>query len=196
MLDFVGAYPSITHVDLGGGLPVSYTDRPAPDPAEFAGPIVERLQPLVGSLTVGLEPGRYLVAESGVLVTEVQAVKTMAGRRVVVVDTGMHHLIRPMLYEASHRIWPVRESAELSDADVVGPICESTDVLGRRVALPEMAVGDLLAVRDVGAYGFSMASNYNAQPRPAEVLVDGGTARLIRRRERYADLFAHETDLE
>ncbi|MBL8092672.1 MAG: diaminopimelate decarboxylase, partial [Anaerolineales bacterium] len=100
MLAFVAAYPSITHVDLGGGLPVSYADAPAPEPAIFAGPIVERLQPLVGRLSIGLEPGRYLVAESGVLVTEVQALKTMGGRRMAVVDTGMHHLIRPMLYEA------------------------------------------------------------------------------------------------
>ncbi|HRF48857.1 MAG TPA: diaminopimelate decarboxylase, partial [Anaerolineales bacterium] len=195
MLAFVAAYPSITHVDLGGGLPVSYTDAPAPEPAIFAGPIVERLQPLVGSLTVGLEPGRYLVAESGVLLTEVQAVKVMGGRRMAVVDTGMHHLIRPMLYEAAHRIQPVRTFGVMGSLDVVGPICESTDVLGRDVALPNLAVGDLLAVRDVGAYGFSMASNYNAQPRPAEVLVDGGQARLIRRREAYADLFALESDL-
>lgn len=199
MLSFVAAYPSITHVDLGGGLPVSYTDAPAPDPEIFAGPLVERLLPLVGpesreALTIGLEPGRYLVAESGLLVTEVQAVKTMAGRRMVVVDTGMHHLIRPMLYEATHRIWPVRAAEPLGQTDVVGPICESTDVLGRDMSLPVVASGDLLAVRDVGAYGFSMASNYNAQPRPAEVLVDGGEARLIRRRESYADLMALEHD--
>ncbi len=201
MLDFVAAHPSITHVDLGGGLPVSYTDAPAPEPAVFAGPIVERLQPLDGRLSIGLEPGRYLVAESGVLVTEVQALKTMSGRRMAVVDTGMHHLIRPMLYEAVHRIWPVRASARgswsdvVGPTDVVGPICESTDVLGRDVTLPDLTVGDLLAMRDVGAYGFSMASNYNAQPRPAEVLVDAGQARLIRRRETYADLFALEADL-
>lgn len=192
MLGFVEAYPSITHVDLGGGLPVSYSDAAAPDPATFAAPLVERLQPFVGRLTIGLEPGRYLVAESGMLVTEVQAVKTMAGRRMVVVDTGMHHLIRPMLYEASHRIRPVRAAGVGSPTDVVGPICESTDVIGRDVALPALEYGDLLAVRDVGAYGFSMASNYNAQPRPAEVLVDGGDVRLIRKRETYADLMALE----
>ncbi len=195
MLDFVAAYPSIRHVDLGGGLPVSYGETPAPDPAIFAGPIVDRLQSLVGRYTVGLEPGRYLVAEAGVLVTEVQALKTMSGKRLAVVDTGMHHLIRPMLYEARHRIQPVRAGEVTGTTDVVGPICESTDVLGRDVALPVLAVGDLLAVRDAGAYGFSMASNYNAQPRPAEVLVDAGAARLIRRRETYADLFALEVGL-
>jgi diaminopimelate decarboxylase len=194
MLGFVEAYSSITHVDLGGGLPVSYTDAAAPDPATFAAPLVERLQPFVGRLTIGLEPGRYLVAESGLLVTEVQAVKTMAGRRLAVVDTGMHHLIRPMLYEASHRIWPVRTAEALGPADVVGPICESTDVLDRDVRLPALEYGDLLAVRDVGAYGFSMASNYNAQPRPAEVLVDGGEARLVRRRETADDLMVLERD--
>ena len=195
MIDFVEAHPSITHVDLGGGLPVSYTDAAAPDPATFAEPLVDRLQSLVGTLTIGLEPGRYLVAESGLLVTEVQAVKAMAGRRMVVVDTGMHQLIRPMLYEARHRIWPVRTAEVLGPADVVGPICESTDVLDRDVKLPALEYGDLLAVRDVGAYGFSMASNYNAQPRPAEVLVDGGEARLVRRRETTDDLMALERDL-
>jgi diaminopimelate decarboxylase len=129
------------------------------------------------------------------LVTEVQAVKEMAGRRVVVVDTGMHHLLRPALYDAYHRVWPLREAAALdTECDVVGPICESSDVLARDRRLPALRPGDRLALLDVGAYGFSLASNYNGQPRPAEVLVEGESARLIRRRETYEDLLRLEQD--
>jgi diaminopimelate decarboxylase len=193
-LDFSARFPSITALDFGGGFPVAYTPADAyPSVEAMAAPIVEKLLPHVGRLSFHIEPGRYLVADSAVLLTEVQAVKAMPGQRVVVVDTGMHHLLRPMLYEAWHAIVPVWSRPSLEEPCLVaGPICESTDVLGRDRRLPVLQPGDLLAVQDVGAYGFAMASNYNAQPRPAEVMVEGGAVKLIRRRETWADLMRAE----
>ncbi len=181
-------------LDIGGGFPVAYRDTDSyPSLEDFAAPLVARLAPLAGQLRFHLEPGRFLVANTGALLTSVQAIKTMAGRRTIVVDAGMNTLLRPALYDAYHRILPVHPSFFLlPPSDVVGPICESADVLARDRDLPELKPGDRLAVMDVGAYGFSMASNYNAQPRPAEVLVEGDRVRLIRRRETLDDLLALE----
>lgn len=194
-LAVIAEFPFLTTLDLGGGFPVPYRESDSyPTIEAFAAPLVARLAPYQERLSFQLEPGRYLVANTAALVTEVQAVKEMAGRRVVVVDTGMHHLLRPALYDAYHRVWPLREAAALeTECDVVGPICESSDVLARDRRLPMLRPGDRLALLDVGAYGFSLASNYNGQPRPAEVLVEGEGARLIRRRETYDDLLALET---
>lgn len=197
-LDVIARAPGVDTLDLGGGFPVQYRETDAyPSVEDFAAPIVARLLPHSDRLAFHLEPGRCLVAEAGVLVTEVQAVKVMGGRRVVVVDTGMHHLLRPALYDAYHRVWPVAQAPEEEVCDVVGPICESADVLARARRLPALKPGDLLAVLDVGAYGFSMASHYNARPRPAEVLIAerGTPGGLIRRRETYADLVALEVGL-
>jgi diaminopimelate decarboxylase len=195
-LDLIAEFPFLSALDLGGGFPVPYRETDSyPTVEEFAAPLVARLAPYSERLSFQLEPGRYLVANTAVLVTEVQVVKEMAGRRVVVVDTGMHHLLRPALYDAYHRVWPLREAAALdTECDVVGPICESSDVLARDRRLPALRPGDRLALLDVGAYGFSLASNYNGQPRPAEVLVEGESARLIRRRETYEDLLRLEQD--
>ncbi|MGQ0603702.1 MAG: diaminopimelate decarboxylase family protein, partial [Anaerolineales bacterium] len=114
--------------------------------------------------------------------------------RMVIVDTGMHHLLRPMLYDAQHRVLPVADAPPLSKpCTIAGPICESTDVLARAQTLPDLKPGALLAVMDVGAYGMAMASNYNAQPRPAEVMVEGGNATLIRRRETWDELMQFES---
>ena len=189
-LDFAGQVPSIDHLDLGGGFPVPYNDDDRYAPIEdFAAPIVARLRPLAGRYSFHLEPGRYLVASAGVLLATVQAVKDVAGRRTLILDAGMQTLLRPALYDAYHRALPLREPAAATvPTDLAGPICESADVLARDRALPPLRPGERLALLDAGAYGFSMASNYNSQPRPAEVLVDGGAARLIRRRETYADL--------
>jgi diaminopimelate decarboxylase len=175
-------------LDLGGGFPVAYQadDRP-PDVAEFATAARDVLAAAAG-LDVHLEPGRYLVAEAGVLLTEIQAIKHMAGRRVIVVDTGMHHLLRPALYGARHRMTALTASGPSGSADVVGPICESADRLATDIALPGLNPGDHLVIHTVGAYGSVMASTYNAQPRPAEVMVDGESITLTRRRETIADL--------
>jgi diaminopimelate decarboxylase len=193
-LDFVACFPQITTLDFGGGFPVPYQPADAyPAVEALAAPIVEKLWPYRDRLAYCIEPGRSLVATAGVLLTEVQAVKVMQGERVVIVDTGMHHLLRPMLYGARQRVLPVMLSeARASECTLAGPICESTDVLARGLPLPPVRPGEVLAVMDVGAYGMAMASNYNAQPRPAEVLVEEGGARLIRRRETWEELMALE----
>ncbi len=174
-------------IDLGGGLGIDYeTGDVAP-----VGAFAERVLPLVSGLplTLLLEPGRSLVAGAGVLLTRVLYVKENHGRRFVIVDAGMNDLLRPALYKAYHRIEPVAApSSETRRVDVVGPVCESGDFLARERELPVVAPGDLLAIRDVGAYCFAMASNYNLRPRPAEVLCEDGAFRLIRRRESFEDL--------
>ena len=185
---------AVDTLDLGGGFPVPYHDADRfPSIEGFAAPIVERLRPLTDRLSFHIEPGRYLVANAGALVATVQAVKDVAGRRTLVVDAGMNDLLRPALYEAYHRVLPLHPSSfALYPSDLVGPICESSDVLARDRALPPLEQGDQLALMDVGAYGFSMASQYNARPRPAEVLVEGDHFRLIRRRETFDDMTALE----
>jgi len=178
-------------IDLGGGLGVSYDGRGTPDASGLASailPAVERLP-----LELVLEPGRSLVARSGVLLTRVLYVKGGHGKNFVVVDAGMNDLLRPALYDAYHRVEPVvprGRPAEL--VDVVGPVCETSDFLARRRELERPEPGDLLAVRDAGAYGFAMSSNYNMRPRAAEVLVEDGRVRLIRRRETFEDLVRTE----
>jgi diaminopimelate decarboxylase len=196
-LAFMAGVRGLDTLDLGGGFPVPYRDTDHfPEIEDFAAPIVARLRPLAGRLHFHLEPGRRLVANAGALVATVQAVKDVAGRRTLVVDAGMHSLLRPALYDAYHRVAPLQRPADHAAlvSDVVGPICEAADVLARDRTLPPLVAGQRLALLDAGAYGFSMASNYNSQPRPAEVLVDGHAARLIRQRETYADLIAGEPD--
>src|SRR5262249_54454872 len=149
------------------------------------------------SLRILIEPGRAIVAKAGTLVTRVVGVKENGGKIFVVTDAGMNDLIRPPLYGAVHPIEPVlAPNAELLTADVVGPICETSDFFALDRELPRPKEGDLLAIGDAGAYGFSMSSNYNFRPRPAEVLVAGGLWRVIRRRETYEDLVRYERDLD
>jgi diaminopimelate decarboxylase len=145
-------------------------------------------------LELWLEPGRYLIARAGALLTHVLLVKEGRDKRFVVVDAAMNDLLRPALYQAFHRIEPVaqRPGARLQVADVVGPVCETGDFLARDRELPQFVAGDLLAVLDTGAYGFAMASNYNLRPRAAEAMVDAGETRLIRRRESFDDLVRTE----
>jgi diaminopimelate decarboxylase len=178
-------------VDIGGGLGVDYDGAGAPGPEALAARVLPALLGL--PLLLLLEPGRSLVAAAGALLTRVLYVKESHGRRFVIVDAGMNDLLRPALYDAVHRIEPVVGPTDVARAaDVVGPVCETGDFLAREQPLPEVRAGDLLAVRDVGAYGFCMASNYNMRPRPAEVLVEGDTMRLIRRRQTFEDLIAEE----
>jgi diaminopimelate decarboxylase len=178
-------------LDVGGGLPVDYAGGPAPGPEVFAA----ALEPVVAGKGVRLavEPGRALVARAGALVTQVLYRKHRTAGRMLVVDTGMHHLLRPALYQAAHRVRPLRATPLAGPTEVVGPICESTDVLATDADLPALAPGDLVAFLDTGAYGMTMASNYNGQPRPAEIVVAGGVARVARRRETWEELLAAET---
>jgi diaminopimelate decarboxylase len=178
-------------IDLGGGLGVDYEGRGVPGPAALAERVIPEVEGL--PLTLVIEPGRSLVAGAGVLLTRVLYVKENRGKRFVVVDAGMTELLRPALYRAHHRIEPVRPRGRPRVvADVVGPVCETSDFLAldREVEAPEP--GDLLAVRDAGAYGFAMASNYNMRPRPAEALVEDGALRIVRRRETFEDLVRTE----
>jgi diaminopimelate decarboxylase len=179
-------------IDVGGGLGVDYEGGGAPTPAALAARVLPLVAPL--GLRLLLEPGRSLVGPAGTLLTRVLQVKHSHGRRFVIVDAGMNDLLRPALYEAFHRIEPVVEELDRATrrVDVVGPVCETGDFLALGRELPEVRPGELLAVRDAGAYGFSMASNYNLRPRPAEVLAEAGALRLVRRRETLEDLLACE----
>jgi diaminopimelate decarboxylase len=184
-------------LDLGGGFPVNY--RPAegapPDPVAFA----HALAPLLRdrALEILIEPGRFIVADAGLLLTRVLNVKLRAGRQIVVVDAGMNDLIRPALYEAYHPILSLdAPAADPVPTDVVGPVCESADAFARDRLLPPLKRSDLLAITHAGAYGMTMASNYNSRPRVAEVLIAGAAVRLIRRRETFEDLVSTEMDLD
>jgi diaminopimelate decarboxylase len=179
-------------LDVGGGLPVDYAGGSALSPDPFAA----ALAPLVAGrhVRLGVEPGRALVARAGALVAQVLYRKHRSAGRMLVVDTGMHHLLRPALYQAVHRVRPLRAAPLAGPTEVVGPICESTDVLAVAADLPDLGPGDLVAILDAGAYGMTMANNYNGQPRPAEIVVEGGAARVARRRETWEELLAWETE--
>jgi diaminopimelate decarboxylase len=182
----------IEHLDLGGGLGVSYDGSPVPSARDYAAALL----PVVrnSGLAIVLEPGRQIMAPAGALLTRVVDVKPQDERKsFVVMDAGMTELIRPMLYSAFHRIEPVVENdAPVRAADIVGPLCESSDTLGKDRRVRDPQPGDLFAVMDTGAYGSAMASNYNRRLLPAEVLVEDGAARLIRRRQSLDDLLALE----
>ncbi len=180
----------IRYLDVGGGLAVTYDDEAPADVARFAAGVIEATRGL--DVTLVLEPGRFLVAESGILLTEVLFRKRSGGKEYVITDAGMNDLLRPSHYEAFHRIDAVRPTGEQVVADVVGPVCESGDFLALDRATDDVQPGGLLAVRTTGAYGFSMASNYNSRPRPAEVLVDGERFAIVTERERYEDLVRQE----
>ncbi len=177
----------IKYLDIGGGLGITYSAEEPPHPKDLA----EAVLPLLKGkgYTLILEPGRVLVGNAGVLITRVLYTKAGEEKQFVIVDAGMNDLIRPSLYEAYHEIQPVlRQNRSEQVVDVVGPICESGDFLAKDRSLPECLSGDLLAVMSAGAYGFSMASNYNARPRAAEVLVHGDRYEVIRERESLEDL--------
>lgn len=183
----------INSIDVGGGLGVCYRaghDRPV-SPADYVQEIRQALHGFTGRII--LEPGRWVVAEAGVLLTRVLRVKPGAVRRWLVLDAAMNDLPRPSLYDAWHDIAPVaRATGPLTTYDIVGPVCESGDIFARARELPECAAGDLLMIRGTGAYGASMASTYNARPLAAEVLVDSGRYALIRRRQEFEDMIAGE----
>jgi diaminopimelate decarboxylase len=182
---------ALTHLDVGGGLGITYTVEKPPTVAAYARAVLGPLRGLPA--TVVLEPGRVLVGNAGVLLTRVLYRKKTRGGGFLIVDAGMNDLIRPALYDATHGIVPVApRRGKKTVWDVVGPVCESADVLGKKRALPPLLPGDLLAVQSAGAYGMSMASNYNSRARPAEVLVSGSRFRVVRAREKAEDLWRLE----
>ncbi len=183
----------IKFFDVGGGIGITYSDEMTINPYDYAQAILEELRGL--DLTIICEPGRFIVGNSGVFLTKVLYQKTHQNKRFVIVDGAMNDLIRPSLYNAYHQIVPLSvESREVSNADVVGPICESGDYLGKNITLPLLEKNDVLAVLSAGAYGFSMASHYNTRPHCAEVALENGKMRLIRKRESVEDLIALEKD--
>ena len=182
---------SLQHIDLGGGLGITYKDETPPLPGDYAAPLLDRLAGR--DLTVLIEPGRAIVGNAGVLLTKVEYLKHSEEKNFAIIDAAMNDLMRPALYQAWQAIIPVvpREDAEKRSYDVVGPVCETGDFLGkaRELAIRE---GDLLAVRSSGAYGFSMSSNYNSRPRAVELMVDGDKAYVVRERETLAELYQGE----
>jgi diaminopimelate decarboxylase len=183
---------AIRYLDLGGGLGITYDAEEPPHPAQYAGAVLDQIRALRCFLI--LEPGRVIVGNAGVLLTRVLYTKEGETKRFVIVDAGMNDLIRPALYGSYHGIQAVQDPSGRGElvADLVGPICESSDFLAKDRRMPAFRRGDLAAVMSAGAYGFSMSSNYNSRPRAAEVLVNGDRYAVIRRRERYEDLTAGE----
>ena len=196
----------IQFFSIGGGIGIVYEgslesgdqvwwqqkENQAMSIAEYAGTIIPRLQPL--QMRVLLEPGRFLVGNAGVLLTRVLYLKKTPNKVFVIVDVGMNDLIRPALYQGYHEIVPLNQSTKMMRADVVGPVCESGDFIALDREVAEVKAGDFLAIMSAGAYGFSMASNYNSRPFPAEILVRGEKHQVIRRRQNYADLVQLEID--
>lgn len=187
----------IRSVDAGGGLGVEYHSdhsfRPEEKIQQYAAALLKALRS-IENLQLMLEPGRFIVAQAGALLTRVLYIKKNGKKTFVITDAAMNDLIRPALYQAHHEIVPVfrRKGGRKRIADVVGPVCETGDFFARDRELPELQAGELVAILDAGAYGFSLSSNYNSRPRPAEVLVEGKSARLIRKRETMDDLLAQE----
>ena len=183
----------LKHLDLGGGLGVTYTDETPPHPTEYAKALWEKLSAF-SELEIIVEPGRAITANAGILVTQVEYLKSNESRNFAIVDAGMNDMIRPALYQAYMNILEIDRTLAREEKiyDVVGPICETSDFLGKQRKLA-IAEGDYLAQRSAGAYGASMSSNYNSRPRTAEVMVDGDKAHLIRRREALNELWQLES---
>jgi diaminopimelate decarboxylase len=183
---------SISYLDLGGGLGITYDQEVPPHPSEYGKAIIDTLGQ--APFTLILEPGRVIVGNAGILVTRVLYTKEGEEKNFVIVDSAMNDLVRPSLYDAFHAIEPtVRDERATVKADVVGPICETGDFLARDREIPRVESGDLLAVMSAGAYGFTMSSNYNSRPRVAEVMVKGDQFFTVRTRESYEDLMKGES---
>jgi diaminopimelate decarboxylase len=181
----------IQYLDLGGGLGITYEDEEPPHPVEYAANILDEVRGF--DCTLVLEPGRVMVGNAGILVTKVLYTKENEEKRFIIVDAGMNDLVRPSYYGSFHQILPVRRGdREEIVADVVGPICESSDFLAKARKIPKPDPGEYLAVMSAGAYGFSMSTNYNSRARVAEVLVKDDQMFVIRKRESYEDLVRGE----
>ena len=182
----------LKHIDIGGGLGIAYNDEAPPTPSDYLSTVKARLQGR--NLKLVVEPGRSIAGQAGILLTQVELIKRTDHKNFVVVDAAMNDLLRPSIYSAWHAIEPVKpdDSKEALVCDIVGPICETGDFLGKDRVL-KIVEGDLLAVKSAGAYGFGMSSNYNSRNRCAEVMVDGDQAHRVRRRETIADQLAPES---
>jgi diaminopimelate decarboxylase len=184
----------LSHLDLGGGVGIRYSDETPPDPKDYVQAILAILKRRNCDLAVTLEPGRAIAGNAGVLLSSVEYIKSGPEKDFVIVDAAMNDLLRPALYQAWHEVVRADRGPDrkMLTCDVVGPVCETGDFIARDRQLA-VAPGDLVVVRSVGAYGFVMASNYNTRPRPAEVMVDGDQLYVVREREQTADLFSAET---
>ena len=178
----------VEHIDIGGGLGITYSDESPPAIEAYVQALCQTIDP---SYEIVIEPGRSIVGAAGVLLSRVQYVKQTPQKTFAICDAAMTELIRPALYQAHHNVLPVSVGGEVRKVDIVGPVCESGDFLARDRSLA-VSSGDLIALMDCGAYGFVMASNYNARPRPAEVMIDGSEVHLVRERETSAQLYAGE----
>ena len=191
----------ISWINLGGGFAISYRHEEGLSASEYAKVIVPAVQE--AECRLALEPGRFIAGNSGVLISKVIFTKREGGKLFYIQDGGMNDLVRPAMYDGFHRVWPVKPAVEMpadaesqpagtEAADVVGPICESCDYLAKDRFLPPMERGDLLCTYSVGAYGTVMSSNYNSRPRGTEIMVDGDSYKIVRRKENYEDLVRHE----
>lgn len=196
LIDLIGKLQSkgieLSHLDLGGGLGVPYNGEAPPHPSEYTAALMSKLK-AYPNLTIIFEPGRAIMANAGILLTRVEYLKQNADKNFCIVDAAMNDLIRPALYSAWQKIEPIhQQDLPVKSYDVVGPVCETGDFLGKDRELSVMA-GDILAVRSAGAYGFTMSSNYNSRPRAAEVMVDDQNVHLIRKRETIESLWHGES---
>jgi diaminopimelate decarboxylase len=181
----------ISFLNIGGGLGITYDDESPPHPSEYAAALKKTMG--TNKVTLILEPGRVIIGNAGILITRVLYTKSTPHKSFVIVDAGMNDLIRPALYDSFHAVQPVEmTNSEMVKSDLVGPVCETGDFFARDREMPSFQPGDLVAVMSAGAYGFSMASNYNSRPRPAEVMVKGSLYSVIRSRETYDDLVKGE----
>lgn len=180
----------IKFFDVGGGLGIVYDEETTISPYNYAQAILESLHGL--DLTVICEPGRFIAGNAGYFLTKVLYEKTNKGKRFVIVDGAMNDLLRPSLYNAYHKIEVLNENDEMSPADIVGPVCETGDFFGKDINVPQTQHNDLVLVHSAGAYGFTMSSNYNTRGRVAEVAIEDGNDRLIRKREGFEDMIAFE----
>jgi diaminopimelate decarboxylase len=184
---------TLSHIDLGGGLGIRYSDEAPPPMREYANALLSKLTGRTQKILI--EPGRSLVGNAGLLLSRVEYIKRGGDRNFAIVDAAMNDLMRPALYDAYHEIVSVRATSEAQERyEIVGPVCESGDFLGHDRAL-DITEGDLLAILSAGAYGMSMSSNYNTRPRAAEVMIDGDKVHLIRARETVEQLFSLESVL-
>ncbi|MHC4182568.1 MAG: diaminopimelate decarboxylase family protein [Planctomycetota bacterium] len=195
------------YINIGGGYCISYTGEKTKRPSDFAAEIIPIIKKLGCKLI--MEPGRFIMGNAGILVSKVIYTKTStAGKKHIICDAAMNDLARPSLYDAFHRTWPVDTevtmpevevpdkkpdtNGELEIVDIVGPVCESSDVFAKARWFPKVQEGDLIAIFSAGAYGFTMSSSYNSRPRACEILVDGDNVSTLRRRETYEALIADE----